>query len=316
LGYSCTVEAPGKINLHLRVGKKRADGYHDLVSVFVGVGFGDTLVFSEIEGDFPLNYTVLETAGPFSGAEGLSPGDNIVLKAAAIFRERTDYNRPVRVSLKKRIPPGGGLGGGSSDAASTLLALNALAAARLDSGELGKLGEKLGSDVPFFFSGGAALVTGRGEWVRPLEFPSAGLSVVLVNPGFSSGTAVAFAKLDAFRAGKAVANLTGGLFDPDDPAGENLERFLGEAPASWPYCNDFQPALWEDEEHGAAYKRIFQDLRERGADFSGLSGSGSTCFGVFSDKARAEKAANALLGRWDFVELTFFLAQRPEPVLK
>jgi 4-diphosphocytidyl-2-C-methyl-D-erythritol kinase len=307
---TCTIEAPGKINLHLEAGKRRADGYHDLVSVFAGLGFGDTLVFTEIEGDFPRNYTALETAGPFSGVEGLSPGENIVLKAAALFRERTGYDRPIRAALEKRTPVGGGLGGGSSDAASTLLALNALAAARLDSGELRRLGGKLGSDVPFFLWGGAALVTGRGERVQPLDFPAAGLPVVLVNPGFSSGTAAAFTKLDRFRAEKAAADLIG------RPSGEDLAHFLGEAPASWPYGNDFQPVLWEDREHGAVYKRMFRDLREAGADFSGLSGSGSTCFGIFSDKARAEKAAGALFRTWSFVKLTFLLAQRPDPVLK
>ncbi|MDR0376549.1 MAG: 4-(cytidine 5'-diphospho)-2-C-methyl-D-erythritol kinase, partial [Spirochaetaceae bacterium] len=256
------------------------------------------------------NYTALETAGPFSGAEGLSAGENIVLKAAALFREKTGYDRPVRAALEKRIPPGGGLGGGSSDAASTLRALDALAAARLGREELEEMGGRLGSDVPFFLSGSAALVTGRGERVRPLDFPADGLALVLVNPGFPSGTAAAFAKLDRFRTEKDAAALTDGL------SGEDAARFLKDAPASWPYGNDFQPVLCDHGEHGAEYRRIFRDLREAGADFSGLSGSGSTCFGVFSDKARAKKAAEALFYRWNFVKLTFFLAQMPEPVLQ
>lgn len=317
MGRCCTIEAPGKINLHLAVGNRRADGYHDLVSVFVSLGFGDTLAFTALEGDFPRNFTALELTGPFSGAEGLSPRENIVVRAAALFREKTGYDRPLRIALEKRIPPGGGLGGGSSDAASALLALDALAETCLGAGELAKIGEKLGSDVPFFLYGGAALVSGRGERVRPFEMPPGRLSVLLVNPGFSSGTAAAFAKLDEFRARNArIADSFGKLFGKECPAGEDLIRFLGENPASWPYVNDFLPVLREDKERGEAYKRIFRDLEGAGADFSGLSGSGSTCFGIFADKESAERAFDALFRSWSFVKLTFFLAYNPRPVLK
>jgi 4-diphosphocytidyl-2-C-methyl-D-erythritol kinase len=327
------IEAPGKINLHLAIGNRRADGYHDLVSVFISLGFGDTLTFTALEGDFPRNFTALEVTGPFSGAEGLSPGENIVTRTAALFRQKTGYDRPVRIALEKRIPPGGGLGGGSSDAASALLALDALAETRLGDGELGKIGEKLGSDVPFFLSGGAALVTGRGEWVQPLEMPAGQLSVVLINPGFSSGTAAAFAKLDKFRGmnypalkggrlyprvpiNATITDSFGKLFEREGLSGEDLIRSLGENPASWPYINDFLPVLREDREYGAAYNRIFRDLQELGSDFSGLSGSGSTCFGIFADRGSAEKAFDALFRSHSFAKLTFFLARKPVPVLQ
>jgi 4-diphosphocytidyl-2-C-methyl-D-erythritol kinase len=317
LGRCCTIEAPGKLNLHLEVGERRADGYHDLVSVFTGIDFGDTLVFTPLEGDFSRNFMELEITGPFSGAEGLSSRENIVTRAAALFRAKTGYDRPVRIALEKRIPPGGGLGGGSSDAASALLALDALAETRLDDGELEKMAEELGSDVPFFLSGGAALVTGRGDRVQSLEMPAACPAVVLINPGFSSGTAAAFAKLDGFRArNAAIADSFGKLFGRDGPGDEDLIRSLGGNPASWPYANDFLPVLREDREHGAAYKRIFRDLQEAGADFSGLSGSGSTCFGIFADRRSAERAFDALFWRHSFVKLTFFLAHRPKPVLE
>jgi 4-diphosphocytidyl-2-C-methyl-D-erythritol kinase len=331
LSRCCTIDAPGKINLHLEVGERRADGYHDLVSVFASLGFGDTLVFSVLGEGFPRNFTALEITGPYSGADGLSSGENTVVRAAALFRERTGYDRPVRASLEKRVPPGGGFGGGSSDAASALLALDALAETRLGDGELAEMGEKLGSDVPFFLSGGAALVTGRGERVESLETPDVRLSVVLVNPGFPSGTAEAFAKLDRFREKNAEARrFLGpgcGKAGPDSGDGgnspgpkklgvEELAFFLRENPASWPYGNDFLPVLREDEEHGAVYERIFRELRELGSDFSGLSGSGSSCFGIFTDKGVAEKAYNSLFRSWNFVKLTFFLAHRPKPVLE
>jgi 4-diphosphocytidyl-2-C-methyl-D-erythritol kinase len=219
--------------------------------------------------------------------------------------------------LEKRIPLGGGLGGGSSDAASTLLALDALAETGLTAEALGKLGEKLGSDVPFFLAGGAALVEGRGERVQSLEIPGIQLFVVLVNPGFTSGTAEAFAKLDAFRAKNAgIADYFGSLSGEQGLTGEDLIRFLGEIPASWPYSNAFLPVLREDGEHGASYNRIIRDLQELGADFSGLSGAGSTCFGIFLEKGAAERAANTLIQRWSFAKLTFFLAHKPKPVLQ
>jgi 4-diphosphocytidyl-2-C-methyl-D-erythritol kinase len=286
--------------------------------VFVSLGFGDTLVFTEHGEDLPRNFTALELTGPFSGVEGLSPRKNIVTRAAALFRERTGYDRPLRIALEKRIPPCGGLGGGSSDAASALLALNTLAETRLGDRELAKIGEKLGSDVPFFLSGGAAaLVTGRGERVRPLEMPSGQLPVLLINPGFPSGTAAAFTKLDEFRSRSAeIADCFGKLFGQRRPDGEDLFRFLGENPAFWPYSNDFLPVLREDKEHGAVYNRIFQDLKELGADFSGLSGSGSSCFGIFADRELGERAFDALCRNWNFVKLTFFLAHKPKPVLE
>jgi 4-diphosphocytidyl-2-C-methyl-D-erythritol kinase len=285
--------------------------------VFVSLGFGDALVFTEQEGDFPRDFTALELTGPFSGAGGLSPRENIVIRAAALFRERTGYDRPLRIALEKRIPPGGGLGGGSSDAASALLALNALAETCLDDGELAKIGEELGSDVPFFLLGGTALVTGRGERVRPLGMPSGQLPVLLINPGFPSGTTAAFTKLDEFRSRNVeLPDCFGKLFGQKQPSGEDLFRFLGKNPAFWPYANDFLPVFWEDREHGTAYKRIFRDLEEAGADFFGLSGSGSSCFGIFGDRESAEKAFTSLFRNWSFVKLTFFLARRPKPVLK
>jgi 4-diphosphocytidyl-2-C-methyl-D-erythritol kinase len=285
--------------------------------VFLSLDFGDTLIFTEPGGAFPRNFTALEMAGPFAGAAELSPGSNIVIRAVTLFREKTGCDMPIRVMLEKRLPLGGGLGGGSSDAASTLLALDALAGTGLTCGELAKMGEKLGSDVPFFLSGGTALVEGRGERVQVLDIPGLQWSVVLVNPGFSSGTAEAFAKLDAFRAGSAgIADCFGNLYGAKGLTGGDLIRFLGESPASWPYGNDFLPALREDGEHGASYDRIIRDLQELGADFSGLSGAGSTCFGIFLEKGAAEGAVNTLIQRWSFAKLTFFLAHKPKPVLQ
>jgi 4-diphosphocytidyl-2-C-methyl-D-erythritol kinase len=164
---------------------------------------------------------------------------------------------------------------------------------------------KLGSDTPFFLTGGAAWVSGRGELIRPLP-PPAGLSVVLVNPGFPSGTAGAFRLLDRFREGAFPAS--GG------PGPELLVKALEGPPRDWPFFNDFLPVLSVGA--GRVYPEILARLKALGADFAGLSGAGSTCFGVFVNGGGAEKAVESLRRDWPFVQLTFPLARSAQGVLK
>jgi 4-diphosphocytidyl-2-C-methyl-D-erythritol kinase len=169
----------------------------------------------------------------------------------------------------------------------------------------------LGSDVPFFLTGGAAWVSGRGEHIRPLPVPP-GLWVALVNPGFSSETAGAFRLLDASRTGSP-----GPFSEPEgaaDFAPEFYMKALGENPRNWPFFNDFLLVL--NPEAGGVYSRILVRLKELGADFSGLSGAGSTCFGLFTDGKTAEKAVKTLAKERPFVELTFPLARTAHAVLK
>ncbi|MDR0624165.1 MAG: 4-(cytidine 5'-diphospho)-2-C-methyl-D-erythritol kinase [Treponema sp.] len=286
-----TIQAPGKINLHLRVKGTRPDGYHDLESVFLALNFGDTLRVRLL--DEPETTDIRVSGTGFS-----PPEENIIYKAVSLFRAETGFNRGLRVDVEKRIPLGGGMGGGSSDAASALLALNDLAGTGLSAARLGKMAGTLGSDVPFFLTGGAAWVSGRGENIQPLpDFPD--FPVALVNPGFSSGTAGAFRLLDASR-------LSGASLGPvEGPAPEVYMKALGENPRNWPFWNDFLPAL--DPETGGVYSRILSRLKGLGADFSGLSGAGSTCFGVFGDGEKAEKAVKILEMEWPFVQLTAIL---------
>jgi 4-diphosphocytidyl-2-C-methyl-D-erythritol kinase len=292
-----TIETPGKINLHLRVKQRRSDGYHELESIFLALCFGDTLHFSlRDEPGLP----------ELQGFAALAPEENIICRALSLFRAETGFNRGLRVDMEKRIPLGGGMGGGSSDAASTLLALNELSGAGLSASRLAELAGKLGSDVPFFLVGGAAWVSGRGELIRPIPFP-AGLPVVLVNPGFPSETAGAFRLLDAAR----EASVSGAAADP---APEVLIKALEGHPGGWPFYNDFLPVL--NAGTGGVYQRMLAGLKEGGADFCGLSGAGSTCFGVFPNRKSAEKAVKSLTQEWPFVELTFPLAYRVNPVLK
>ncbi|GHT74215.1 hypothetical protein FACS1894124_3790 [Spirochaetia bacterium] len=326
MSASAAITAPCKINLHLKIGGRRSDGYHDLLSVFAGLDFGDTLWFDEGErGDSSCHIEMI--GGNPSMAADLPLERNIIVRAAALFRECTGYDRALRVRLEKRIPLGGGLGGGSSDAASTLMALDALAGTALSRERLTAMAEILGSDVPFFLCGGMALVTGRGEGIRPLPMPKMPIWVVLVNPGFASGTAEAFALLDAARGQALPSALPGGrgavlpeagsFYEATgELSGEALAAALGDHPASWPYGNDFLPVFLADRERGDVYEDMLTGLNSLGADFSGLSGAGATCFGVFSRQGAAEAAVRVLKKRWNFVCLTFFLARSATSVLQ
>jgi 4-diphosphocytidyl-2-C-methyl-D-erythritol kinase len=314
------INAPAKLNLHLGIGERRSDGFHEIESLFLALVFGDTLSFETIsqESVFPSEDTeiILDWQIPWGGAQDLSPEKNIVNRAVSLFRQRTGFDKRLRVVLEKRIPLGGGLGGGSSDAAAALLALNRLAApdGLVSGAVLAEMGASLGSDVPFFLqtalNNGYSLawVSGRGELVRPLALPLQvqSLSLVLVNPGFPSDTASAFHLLDELRSAAPHSPL---------PTPHSLLPILSGAPRDWPFKNDFLPVFEAgfvqnrpNSGSFSAYREIFSALRELGADFSGLSGSGSTCFGVFSSQSKAQTAREFLLKRWDFVIETFSLA--------
>ncbi|MDR1177855.1 MAG: 4-(cytidine 5'-diphospho)-2-C-methyl-D-erythritol kinase [Spirochaetaceae bacterium] len=303
-----TIEAPCKINLHLRVLGRREDGFHDLESLFLALSWGDTLTFEVKAGEGDCEVLM---------DRELPPGGNLVEKAVWAFREATGFRRSLRIRLVKRLPLGAGLGGGSSDAAAVLKALAILGGIALDKGELNKLALGLGSDVPFFLGTGAAFVSGRGGFLEPVD-PPEGIWIVLVKPGFSSSTPGAFALLDRVRAGSAEAGSgraeagsgraeAGNGRAEAGPSREDLVRALGEGPETWPYTNDFLPLFIEHgpPEEGAVYSRLIGDFKRLGAAFAGLSGSGSTCFGVFKEKEAAKRAEKALRSPWNLVKTTF-----------
>jgi 4-diphosphocytidyl-2-C-methyl-D-erythritol kinase len=192
------VWAPAKVNLHLEILGKRADGYHEIASVLLAVSLYDTLVFHEA----PAGELVLECQPP-----GLSSGpDNLVWRAAQLLREQTGCRRGVRIQLYKRIPVAAGLGGGSSDAAATLAGLNRLWKLGQSQEHLQTLAAQLGSDVPFFLAAGAAWCTGRGEQVRPLSVGQR-LLLVLWCPPVGLSTAAVYRAVTvpaAPRSGQAL----------------------------------------------------------------------------------------------------------------
>ena len=306
-----TIEAPAKINLHLQVGDRRPDGFHDIESLFLALAFGDTVCLEPLSGP-PDSLEICMNWQPVGGKPAgkmpptLPPEKNIVSRAVSVFRSRTGYDKGLKVTVEKRIPVGGGLGGGSSDAAAVLLALNRLAAsdgaAPVSDTTLAEMGASVGSDIPFFVSGAcAAWVSGRGECIQAVDLPEAirGLSLVLVNPGFASDTAGAYHQLDIARGVNSGASSL-----------RNVRDYFEKMPGEWPFVNDFLPVFQSDSEVGVAYQQIIACLRELGADFAGLSGSGSTCFGVFSEHNCAESSKGFLLKHWPLVIVTFPLAFR------
>jgi 4-diphosphocytidyl-2-C-methyl-D-erythritol kinase len=305
----CTIEAPCKLNLHLSVGEKRPDGFHSLEGLFISLDFPDTLRFelSETEGESLLSINYL------TPCEEIQEKNNLVLRAISLFRERTGFKTGLKIRLDKRIPVGAGLGGGSSDAASTLLALNLLAGMVVSEPELGEMAAILGSYVPFFLTGGAAIVSGRGELVTPVKFPG-DLCVVLVKPPFSSDTALAYRLLDRVREG-AGREGTEGLFKAR-LSREALIRNLEGKSENWPFYNDFYSVFLNSAENSGIYKSILNSLQGFGASFTGLSGTGSCCFGIFPSPVDAKRAMEKLDKLGNFVRLTFFVAHRPIPVLK
>ncbi|MCL2209951.1 MAG: 4-(cytidine 5'-diphospho)-2-C-methyl-D-erythritol kinase [Treponema sp.] len=280
-----TIFAPAKINLHLAVFDKRPDGFHNLESIFLAVDFCDTLHFAPAETtEIHMNWD--EKIQP----EEIPLEKNIIYKTLSLFREKTGYVQGFKINVEKRIPTGSGLGGGSSNAASTLLALNELAGFPLKREQLHEMAAFLGSDVPFFiYKTGAALVRGRGECVVPLNAPD--WFIVLVNPGFASDTAAAFRLLDEYRTCRTSEDQTQ-HFNFNEKY--QLDRF-----PLLNFKNDFLFIFPEPEK--TVYNKIVSCLKKEGAEFAGLSGTGSTCFGIFNEKTQADKAALSMSGEYRFV---------------
>jgi 4-diphosphocytidyl-2-C-methyl-D-erythritol kinase len=179
--------SPAKINLYLQVIRKRPDSYHDLSSLFQTINLGDTLHF-----EWPLHgedhFTCTDPSLPLDSS-------NLVVKAVKLFRQKTDWRAPVTIHLEKRIPMQSGLGGGSSNAATTLWALNQRAGLLVSDDELQSWSAEMGSDIPFFFSQGTALCQGRGDLVLPLRKMENNEALFIVKPPFGLSTPAVFQHL-------------------------------------------------------------------------------------------------------------------------
>lgn len=265
-----TLAAYAKINLYLRVVGRRPDGYHEIETLFHSIRLADTLSFDAA----PAGQLLFECDDPAVPTDE----SNLVCRAAAALRAAAGGEAGARIRLAKRIPMGAGLGGGSSDAAATLVGLCRLWGLSLDASTLHALAAGLGSDVPFFLRGGAALASGRGELITPLP-DAPPLALVLVSPPFEVSTPW------AYRAWRSV---------PDGPSASACREALA--------CGDLEAlaaALRNDLEAGVVathpeLETIRQRLLAAGALGARMTGSGSTLFALARDAAHARRIAAAV----------------------
>lgn len=269
-----------KVNLDLRVPFKRSDGYHEIQTVFQTISLADELVVT------------YEKSARFEAEidSTVAIADNLVMRAARVFGEATGAKGRVHFGLRKRIPMGGGLGGGSSNAAAVLLALPVLTGKRVPMGELVRMAASLGSDVPFFLYGGTALGLGRGTELYPLP-EVAGMAGLLVVPGVHVSTAEAYRALN--RPERMLqTGLTGGTDVPILNSFGGVVWSMANGRPDWRECrNDFEgPVLGSHAELGA----IKQRLLRLGPKLALMSGSGSSLFALFGTGAEAKAAKGRL----------------------
>lgn len=266
--------APAKVNLILRVLDRRPDGFHEIWSVMQTVGLADRLTLR----------LGPESAGiTLASDEPSLPADrrNLVYRAAELVLAEAKLAVGLAIRLQKQIPIAAGLGGGSSDAAATILGLNRLLGLGWPLERMARLGAELGSDVPFFFFAPSAVAQGRGERLSSLSVTGRRW-IVLVHPGFPISTRWAYEQVAESR--KAVT-----------PLADAHAKLSRAASVSWEelvplMANDFEAAVFPSHPILAEIKTL---LRRHGAEGALLSGSGATVFGVFKDQAAAERAAAA-----------------------
>ena len=265
------IKAPAKLNLRLKITGRRKDGYHELSSIMVPISLFDRLELHVVSRGIVLQ------------CEGIAiPTDetNLVYQAAQAFLARAEIKNGVAVKLVKKIPVAAGMGGGSSDAAATLLALDRIWPRALPAGELHRIALDLGADVPFFLECKPALASGIGEILKPLtEWPS--YWYVVVNPGLEVSTAWVYGQLSLAltRGGREDINnlLKGRHFGISRVLANDLEAVTAER----------YPIIGTIKGH----------LMDAGAEGAMMTGSGPTVFGVFLTQEAAERATQHLISR-------------------
>ena len=259
--------APAKINLFLHVTGRKDNGYHELQSVFRRLELADRLAISIKRG--PPNITV---DAPASLGR---PEDNLVWRAASAFLQTTRCEWDIRIELDKQIPVGAGLGGGSSDAASVLLALNELSGGMVSAVDQQEIALGLGADVPFFLLGGDAWVEGVGEVITPIEMPDRWF--LLVNPRVHVSTQEIFQSRELTRSHEV----------------RTIARFLDEGVRKEEWVNDLEPVVCSRFKEVRTLQRWF-----RGYGAAKMSGSGSTFFLECRSEREARSIANEVPPKW------------------
>jgi 4-diphosphocytidyl-2-C-methyl-D-erythritol kinase len=288
---SVTIRAYAKLNLGLGVMGRRQDGFHEIRTIYQTVSLADDLQVMLSAGARAVRLDK-------SGLDVPAGRQNLAVRAAEATLRELKLRGQVSIRLRKRIPPGSGLGGGSSDAAAVLRALVYLSGKQVGNGRLLHLAASLGSDVPFFLFGGTAVGLGRGEEVYPMpERPRR--SCVILFPGAGMDTAEAYRRL---RRPWLTAS----------SARPNIESFCSQANgdggrAPGRIGNDFEPIVFREFPYLAKAKNI---LLRSGAELASLTGSGTAVFGLFRDAAQARRAAQQLRQRGQQVFLARTVSRR------
>ncbi|MDX9714183.1 MAG: 4-(cytidine 5'-diphospho)-2-C-methyl-D-erythritol kinase [Dissulfurispiraceae bacterium] len=284
------IRTPAKINLCLYVLNKRGDGYHNIFSLMQCIGIYDEL---SIEPSDTIDV---------SSDLDIPMEQNLVYKAAALLKAHADVKEGAKITLRKNIPSGAGLGGGSSDAAAVLKGLNTFWSAGMDHAGLMALSSQIGSDVPFFFAGPLAAAQGRGEILTQLA-PAFSYPVVVVKPEVSVSTPWAYAQL---RRSEELTNMHAKI--------DNIKLIYQKIRQgdftlfSSLASNDFEDAVIE---HFPVIREIKRKLVEHGACVSLMSGSGSAVFGIFEDMAAALSAEEAMSAHY-WCRTSESLAEMPQ----
>lgn len=274
--HAINIKAPAKINIYLRVLPKRDDGFHGIESIFQKVPLFDEL--SVLTTDTFNTCTVI-------CKEMELPVKNTITTMYEEYVKETGIKTGVSVKLKKHIPSGAGLGGGSSDAASFLSALDILFDTRLPFEIKKKLAAKIGSDVVFFLGSDCALVTGRGEFVTKMQ-ARRDLFFVLVTPEVHNSTKEAYALLDEWMA----QNIEKSVLSLDD-----VKSMYYSDVSKWSFANTF---TFPQVEHYPIINTALCDIKSTNALFVDMSGSGSSVFGVYRSAQEAQVAFNVLSKKW------------------
>jgi len=263
------VRSLAKINLDLRVLNRREDGFHDLRTIFQTISLADTMDIECRPGPAKVEIN-----------SNLNISPNIIAKAADSVLKATGKTARLGFVLKKKIPLGGGLGGGSSNAAAVLLALPVLLRKPLGMAKLMELAAALGSDVPFFLMGGTAAGLGRGTELYPLpDLPS--LPALLITPGVHVSTAEAYRALDRKSTSEDAGPGMHGFQKVAWGVGE------GQRPEDWGVENDFERVVFRQH---SQLELIKGKLLKLGARPALMSGSGSTIFGIFANRQLRDRA--------------------------
>ena len=256
------IKSPAKINIGLNITDKRPDGYHNIETIFYPVKLFDVIKFYKQDFDsFKCNNPRL-----------MNEKNNLIFKAKEMLELKFKRKFNLKIELDKNIPIGAGMGGGSSDAASTLHSINILYDLDLSKPELHELAIKLGSDVPFFLDPRPSYASGRGELLSKIDF-SLNTNLLIVNPGIHISTKWAYDNIVPKRPIFKLSEIRDEKID--------LEKYKNV------FFNDFESVVFKKFPE---IESIKNDMYKMGADFSLMTGSGSTVFGVFNEIENAKKA--------------------------